>query len=37
LDFAVIVTEPLTSDEAWQAFAAGELRVFEAGAAAVQA
>jgi len=30
---AIVVTEPLTSDEAWQAFAPGELRVFEAGAA----
>ena len=28
---AVIVTEPLTRDEAWVAFAPGELRVFEAG------
>ncbi len=30
---AIVVTEPLTTDEAWQAFAPGELRVFEAGAA----
>ncbi len=29
---AVIVTEPLTRDEPWQRFAAGELRVFEDGA-----
>jgi predicted glutamine amidotransferase len=29
---AIVVTEPLTSDEAWQAFAPGELRVFEGGA-----
>jgi glutamine amidotransferase len=28
---AVIVTEPLTKDEAWTAFAAGELRVFVDG------
>ena len=28
---AIVVTEPLTSDEAWQAFAPGELRVFESG------
>jgi predicted glutamine amidotransferase len=28
----VIVTEPLTTDEAWQAFAPGELRAFEGGA-----
>ena len=28
---AVIVTEPLTADEAWQAFAAGELKVFQGG------
>jgi len=28
---AVIVTEPLTRDEPWQAFAPGELRVFEGG------
>ena len=28
---AVIATEPLTSDEPWQAFVPGELRVFEAG------
>ncbi|MBA2723355.1 MAG: class II glutamine amidotransferase [Methylibium sp.] len=28
---AVIVTEPLTTDEAWQAFAAGELKVFQGG------
>ncbi len=30
---AIVVTEPLTSDEAWEAFAPGELRVFEGGAA----
>jgi len=29
---AVIATEPLTSDEAWHAFAPGELRVFVDGA-----
>ncbi len=29
---AIIVTEPLTRDEAWSAFAPGELRVFEGGA-----
>jgi glutamine amidotransferase len=29
---ALIVTEPLTSDEAWTAFAPGELRVFVDGA-----
>ena len=29
---AVIVTEPLTKDEAWTAFASGELRVFVDGA-----
>src|SRR5215212_878609 len=29
---AVVVTEPLTRDEAWSAFAAGELRVFVDGA-----
>jgi predicted glutamine amidotransferase len=29
---AVIVTEPLTTDEAWQAFAPGELRAFAGGA-----
>lgn len=28
---AVIVTEPLTADETWQAFAAGELKVFQGG------
>ncbi|MFZ2989669.1 class II glutamine amidotransferase [Ideonella sp.] len=28
---AVIATEPLTADEAWTAFAPGELRVFENG------
>ena len=28
---AVVVTEPLTADEPWQAFAPGELKVFEAG------
>ena len=28
---AIVVTEPLTRDEAWQAFAPGELRVFEGG------
>ena len=28
----VIVTEPLTRDETWQAFVPGELRVFEGGA-----
>ena len=28
----VIVTEPLTTDEAWQAFAPGELRAFTSGA-----
>jgi predicted glutamine amidotransferase len=28
---ALVVTEPLTHDEAWVAFAPGELRVFEAG------
>ena len=38
---AIVVTEPLTTDEAWQAFAPGELRVFVdgrpvAGAAARQ-
>jgi predicted glutamine amidotransferase len=31
---AVIATAPLTSDEAWVAFAPGELRVFEHGTAA---
>lgn len=31
---AVIVTEPLTADEAWTAFAPGELRAFVAGAPA---
>ena len=29
---AVIVTEPLTKDEAWTKFASGELRVFVDGA-----
>jgi glutamine amidotransferase len=29
---AVVVTEPLTSDESWDAFAPGELRVFVGGA-----
>jgi glutamine amidotransferase len=28
---AIVVTEPLTSDEAWTAFAPGELKVFVAG------
>ena len=28
---AVIVTEPLTADEAWTAFAPGELKVFQGG------
>ncbi len=28
---AIVVTEPLTRDEPWQAFAPGELRVFVAG------
>ncbi|MBA3597999.1 MAG: class II glutamine amidotransferase [Methylibium sp.] len=28
---AVIVTEPLTADEAWEAFAPGELKVFQGG------
>ena len=28
---AVVVTEPLTKDETWHAFAAGEMRVFEGG------
>ena len=28
---AVVATEPLTADEAWQAFAPGEMRVFVAG------
>jgi len=28
---AVIVTEPLTTDETWQAFAPGELKVFVGG------
>ena len=28
---AIVVTEPLTRDEPWQAFAPGELRVFEGG------
>jgi predicted glutamine amidotransferase len=34
---AVIVTEPLTKDEAWVAFAPGELRVFVDGAPFVRA
>jgi glutamine amidotransferase len=29
---AVVVTEPLTRDESWQAFAPGEMRVFVDGA-----
>ena len=29
---AIVVTEPLTSDEVWVPFTPGELRVFEAGA-----
>ncbi len=29
---AIIATEPLTVDEAWQAFAPGEIRVFQHGA-----
>ena len=29
---AIIVTEPLTTNEAWQAFSAGELKVFVEGA-----
>ena len=33
---AVIVTEPLTSNEVWSAFAPGELRVFVDGAPLVQ-
>jgi predicted glutamine amidotransferase len=28
---AVVVTQPLTTDEAWTAFVPGELKVFEAG------
>ena len=28
---AIVATEPLTSDEAWQAFAPGELRMFAGG------
>ena len=28
---AIVVTEPLTRDEPWLAFAPGELRVFEGG------
>ncbi len=28
---AVVATEPLTADEAWQPFAPGELRVFVGG------
>ena len=32
---AVIATEPLTADEAWTAFAPGELRVFVDGARAL--
>ncbi|TMH06647.1 MAG: class II glutamine amidotransferase, partial [Betaproteobacteria bacterium] len=31
---AVVATEPLTDDEAWTPFAAGELRVFVDGATA---
>ena len=27
----LVATEPLTSDEAWEAFAPGELRVFRGG------
>ena len=34
---AVVVTEPLTKDETWHAFAAGELRVFEGGMPIVRA
>ncbi|HET6599563.1 MAG TPA: class II glutamine amidotransferase [Burkholderiaceae bacterium] len=34
---AVLVTEPLTRDEAWSAFAPGELRVFEGGAPLIMA
>lgn len=30
---AVVVTEPLTRDQAWHAFAPAELRVFVVGAA----
>jgi glutamine amidotransferase len=30
---AVVATEPMTSDEAWNAFAPGQLRVFEGGRA----
>ena len=33
---AVIVTEPLTSNEVWSAFAPGELRVFVDGAQLAQ-
>ncbi len=29
---AVVVTEPLTADEAWAAFAPGELKAFQGGA-----
>ena len=29
---AIVVTEPLTSDEAWTEFAPGELKVFAGGA-----
>ena len=29
---AVVVTEPLTKDEQWEAFAPGEMRVFVDGA-----
>ena len=32
---AIVVTEPLTRNEAWQAFASGEMRVFVDGAALV--
>ena len=32
---AIVVTEPLTRNEAWQAFAPGEMRVFVDGAALV--
>ena len=34
---AVVVTEPLTKDETWHAFAAGEMRVFEGGTPVVRA
>ena len=33
---AIVVTEPLTRDEAWQVFAPGELRVFAGGALLAQ-